>query len=126
MQPCQHYFTFWVLVSRREYLEIHVKGVHDQIRDHECPNCDYKSCAAGALRNHLKVCTGNERMSSGEYAVKGILESMKIPYQREMRFADCKNINSLPFDFYLPQQPQLNLTVSNTSNLLSIGEVKKP
>jgi len=51
----------------------------------------------------MKVCTGGDRMSSGEYAIKGVLDAMKVNYQREMRFADCKSTNSLPFDFYLPQ-----------------------
>jgi very-short-patch-repair endonuclease len=51
----------------------------------------------------MKTCTGRERMSSGEYTIKGILEAMSIHFIREMRFADCKDSNTLPFDFYLPQ-----------------------
>jgi len=43
-------------------------------------------------------------MSSGEFAVKGILDAMGIQYEREMRFVDCKDQRTLPFDFYLPQQ----------------------
>lgn len=41
-------------------------------------------------------------MSSGEYAIKSILEAMDIAFIREMRFADCKNVFPLPFDFYIP------------------------
>lgn len=41
-------------------------------------------------------------MSSGEFAVKGVLESMSVPFNHQMRFADCKDKNTLPFDFYLP------------------------
>lgn len=109
----------------------HVKAVHDQIRDYNCPHCDYvsscngnvnrhiesvhdrsknecpKCCAqlsiASDLRAHMRVCTGSMSMSSGEYAVKGILDDMGIQYEREMRFVDCKDIRPLPFDFYLPQ-----------------------
>lgn len=84
-------------------LAVHIKGVHDKIKDHECPTCVYKACTPGDLRRHMKVCTGAERMSSGEYAIKGVLNSMNVQYQREMRFADCKDIRPLPFDFYLPQ-----------------------
>ena len=41
-------------------------------------------------------------MSSGEYAVKGVLEAMNIKFQREMTFDDCKDVQLLRFDFYLP------------------------
>ena len=41
-------------------------------------------------------------MSSGEFAIKGILEAMNIPFIQEMRFHDCRDIGVLPFDFYIP------------------------
>lgn len=50
----------------------------------------------------MRVCTGAAHMSSGEYAIKGILEAMNIVFVQEMRFLDCRDINVLPFDFYIP------------------------
>lgn len=41
-------------------------------------------------------------MSSGEFAIKGVLEAMHIAFVQEMRFADCRDIKSLPFDFFIP------------------------
>ena len=78
-----------VQFSYRWLLNLHIKSIHDQIRDEECPTCDFKTSGIGNLREHLKVCTGGERMSSGEYAVKGVLETMRIPFHQEMRFSDA-------------------------------------
>lgn len=86
-----------------QHLDRHVKIVHDRNKDNECPRCDYKTSLSENLRKHMLVCTGKERMSSGEYAIKGFLETVKVQYEREMRFADCKDTKPLPFDFYLPQ-----------------------
>lgn len=41
-------------------------------------------------------------MSSGEFAIRGVLEAMNIPFIQEMRFADCRDAKVLPFDFYIP------------------------
>lgn len=40
--------------------------------------------------------------SKGERVVAQFLDSLNIKHEREKRFKDCKNIRSLPFDFYLP------------------------
>lgn len=40
--------------------------------------------------------------SKGERQIKAYLECNNIPYYQQHKFADCKNINYLPFDFYLP------------------------
>ena len=43
----------------------------------------------------------NNRESIGERLVKKYLDENNIKYIREKKFEDCKNINHLPFDFYL-------------------------
>ena len=85
-------------------IQQHIKTVHEQIKDFGCPRCDYKCGDTSNIVRHMKTCTGGVTMSSGEFAVKGILDAMGIQHQRQMRFIDCKDINVLPFDFYLPQQ----------------------
>ncbi len=41
-------------------------------------------------------------MSSGEFAIRGVLDSCGIAFEREKRFVDCRDKATLPFDFYLP------------------------
>lgn len=90
-------------------LALHMK-THLQIRDFKCPrpDCDYETSQKGNLANHIELyCKGGERGSSGEIAIKKVLDMMAIQYQREKQFIGCKSIRALPFDFYLPQQNTL-------------------
>jgi len=64
-----------------EHGEFEQSPDHHINRKHGCPLC-------------------NE--SKGEIEIKDILENKKIKYLRQYKFPDCKNINLLPFDFYLP------------------------
>ena len=41
--------------------------------------------------------------SKGENKVKEVLINNNIEYIQQYKFKDCKNINALPFDFYLPK-----------------------
>ena len=56
-------------------------GSHIRTKGSGCPNC-------------------NE--SKGEIKVKKFLEKKSIKFIRQKTFDECKNINLLPFDFYLP------------------------
>lgn len=47
-------------------------------------------------------------ISKGEEKIKSILDELNINYERGYRFEDCKNIKSLPFDFYIYS---LNITI---------------
>ena len=76
--------------------------MHDQIKDKQCPKCDHTCSMTSDMTKHIKVCTGRERMSAGEYAIKGVLEAMQVAFVREMRFHDCRDSYALPFDFYIP------------------------
>jgi len=42
--------------------------------------------------------------STGEVQIRTFLENNGIEYISQYKFADCKNILALPFDFYLPKQ----------------------
>jgi len=63
-------------------------------------------CICGKLAN-LSVTTiraGNRcgcLKSKGEIAVKSVLDASDIHYKPQKRFDDCRNINTLPFDFYV-------------------------
>lgn len=54
-------------------------------------------------RNHLNgqgypIC----KNSKGENIISNYLDKNNIKYIREFRFNDCRNKNTLPFDFFLP------------------------
>lgn len=42
------------------------------------------------------------KTSSGELEIIKSMNKLEILYERQKKFKDCKNIMSLPFDFYLP------------------------
>lgn len=76
-------------VNKRTKLKINCKihGVFEQL-----PN------------NHLKGQNCYKCSEShGEKEISKLLEEMNIKFIREKRFIDCKNKNTLPFDFYLPE-----------------------
>ena len=49
-------------------------------------------------------CSQEQTQSRGAGKVQKFLEENNINFIPEYRFEDCKNINSLPFDFYLPEK----------------------
>ena len=55
---------------------------HDHLNNHGCPLC-------------------NE--SQGETKIRLLLTNYNIEFEKEKRFDDCRDVLSLPFDFYLPQ-----------------------
>lgn len=64
------------------------------------PSATYKKEWKGFL--DFLGCDGN-RTSIGERLIKAYLDDNKIKYEKEKYFDTCKNINKLPFDFYLPE-----------------------
>ena len=65
-----------------------VHGVFEQIpnahlNDQGCPKC---------------------RSSHGEETIRGYLLKNNILFEEQKRFKECKNIKSLPFDFYIPKK----------------------
>lgn len=57
-----------------------------------CPSQKHK-----IMKSYIHI-----RVSSGEKAISDFLIDKNITFIPQYRFEDCKNINSLPFDFYLP------------------------
>jgi len=45
----------------------------------------------------------NDQMSAGEKRVCDYLQRKTVKYEYQKRYDDCRNINPLPFDFYLPE-----------------------
>lgn len=55
------------------------------------------------IKNHGQICEEcSKTISVGESKIKTYLENHNIEYISQKRFIDCKDTNTLPFDFYLP------------------------
>lgn len=61
----------------------------------------FTALPANIIGGHIASC-GCISKSSGEILISNILDRNKIKYETEYKFYDCKDIRSLPFDFYLP------------------------
>ena len=66
-----------------------------------CGNICYKTTSG--LRKSLINSCGCVLSSKGCYDIEQLLKSNNIEYIKEYKFQDCKNINPLPFDYFLPQ-----------------------
>lgn len=66
------------------------------------PDYVYRKDWCGYLAYLSKDCS--DRQSYGEYVVEKNLKESNIFYIKEHIFDTCKNINPLPFDFYLPNE----------------------
>ena len=65
-----------------------------------CLLCGYKWSTAPNNLISDKGCP-NCNTSKGEKRIKNFLEDNKVKYISQYKFKDCKNVNQLPFDFYL-------------------------
>ena len=57
-----------------------------------------------SLKQNKKLSCGCQTESAGVRKIKEILNAENIYYQQEQRFATCKDILPLPFDFWVDQQ----------------------
>jgi len=75
------------------------------------------------------------RLSHGEREVKRFLDNKRVLYESQKKFDECKNINYLPFDFYLPNydmcieydgeqhfEPRFTISKKSDSNFKKIKE----
>ena len=67
-----------------------------------CGN-EFTALPAKVLNGHITSC-GCAKSSSGERYLESVLINLDIEYIREYKFSDCRNINPLPFDFYIPDR----------------------
>ena len=71
-----------------------------------CPVCHqhyYVTSLSQFLRNPDMVCKECSKVKSlGERKISQYLEENNIEFIAEHRFVDCRDINPLPFDFYIP------------------------
>ena len=71
-----------------------------------CSKCgkEYSATLDNVRRDNRILCTKcTKRQSNIAWLVEKYLLKKNILFEKEKRFNDCKNINTLPFDFYLPK-----------------------
>lgn len=89
-----------LLLNPEEYVNAHEKNL--KIKCGDCGEVYITSLLA--YNNGCSRCPDcAQKESSGERKVRKYLESQNYIYEKEKRFKDCKDINTLPFDFYVPQ-----------------------
>ena len=77
--------------STKGSLTRHIKQVHDKIKDFECPKCNSKFSTKGHLTRHIKICTGELKMSAGEFKIMNTLKSMMIEFKREYTIPNLRS-----------------------------------
>lgn len=58
--------------------------------------------SSNLMKGKTRSC-GCNKTSKYEEFVQLYLDEMKIEYDREHKFSDCRNVFMLPFDFYIPE-----------------------
>lgn len=68
----------------------------------KCNECGYTWDSSLA---NLRFCPNCEKdkMYKGEHMIFDILQERGIDFETQKKYDDCRNIRTLPFDFYLPQ-----------------------
>lgn len=49
------------------------------------------------------------KKSRGEIVIVNVLKRLEIEFSREVRFNDCRNVNSLPFDFMISKNEKIGI-----------------
>ena len=96
-------------------LNSHIKRVHNKIKREECKKCDKLFYGKSDLKRHEKLCTGKENISAGEYKIKNVLNSLNIPFEKEV--SEIKTEKSwLRFDF--------KITVNNYTKYIEFDGIQ--
>ena len=66
-----------------------------------CLTCAYNTANKSNLQKHIKTCTGNEIGSSGEVAIRQVLNDMKIDYEYNTSYEVKSDKAMLRWDFII-------------------------
>ena len=89
-----------ILLNKEEYLGWNYKNL--KVICVECGEIFTTSYCAFMQHDGQRCPKCASNISRGEYSVKCFLEENDLQFYMQFRFDDCKNIATLPFDFYLP------------------------
>ena len=86
------------LLNKDEY----VRSIENNLRV-LCGNCGnvFTTSLNNYQKNHSGKCPECNERSQGEAYICDVLDKYHISYEHQMRFDDCRDKRTLPFDFYL-------------------------
>ena len=90
-----------ILLNKNDYINRHMRNLLIQ-----CPECGAPFLTSLVLftQHGGQVCESCFNTESiGEKRIRHYLENHDIVFNQEKWFPDCRDINPLPFDFYLPE-----------------------
>lgn len=90
-------FGLWTVLNR----DSNIKGQSYWNCLCDCGNT--RSVLGSSLREGKSYSCGCYKFSKGEMQISKYLKNNKIEFEAQKRFVDCKDIRTLPFDFYLPK-----------------------
>lgn len=105
---CQHQSFKYSQEFVEEYFKSYGYTVIDEYKGNQekiktiCPNGHTFITTLGMFKNQKCRCTQCNQHSKGEDIISEILLENNVDYIPQYRFNDCKDVKTLPFDFYLP------------------------
>lgn len=76
-----------------------------------CGQCgkEFTTSFANYMRHGVTSCFScSSKESIGEQRIRLLLDELNISYEQEKRFSNCRDVRTLPFDFFIPS---LNLII---------------
>lgn len=88
-----------------EFNVIEYKNQREILVEHNVCGYRFNKFLHNITQNNVIKCPKCDlNKSMGEEKIKTWLDNNSIRYERQKRFKNCRNIKSLPFDFYLPER----------------------
>ena len=87
-------------------LQRHINQRHSDLRPFSCEDCDSTFKMNDKLQRHIKICTGKENISSGEFQVRKTLNEMKVKHIHNSSHSKLTDFcgKDLRFDFSLKKK----------------------
>lgn len=87
------------LLNPDDYVGVFVKNL--KIKCGECGDVYITDLDSYLRKNQTRCKHCSQSESVGEFRIRKLLENNNVDFEQEKTFPDCKDIKSLPFDFYL-------------------------
>lgn len=95
-------FGVLTVIKESKRKEPHPNGGYFYYWDCICKCGNQTTVLASHLTTGHTTSCGKCCISKGENKIKNILTELKISFEQQKRFTNCRDKNPLPFDFYLP------------------------
>lgn len=90
-----------ILLNSKDYSGVFVKNL--EIQCGECGEIYVTDLDSYIRKNQTRCPHCSKSESIGEFRIRKFLEKHNVAFEQEKTFSDCKDIKTLPFDFYLSE-----------------------